>query len=393
MPSFSERTSWARTLTPLADACAGRASRSGNVLDLTCANPTQQGFVYAADVVADFWASGQSYAPHALGIPDARQAVADYFCKQGGAVVASQVWMGSGTSELYAHTMAVLCDPGACWLVPQPGYPLFDYVADLAGVQLAHYPLCYDGGWFWDEAALDAAVRASGARAIVVISPHNPTGHVWTMAEREMVLACCKRHAMALIVDEVFLDFPIDRAASIASCAGCAEVLTICLSGASKVAAYPQGKIAWAAVSGPGSDEFLARAELVSDTFLNTSTVIQAGLPKVLSAAGMMQERIRSRCRANLAVAREILADSSISVCAVQAGWSVLLRFPQVRDDAQWAMLALAQEGVLTHPGYLFGMEAVSQSPFLGISLLLEASLFKEGCARLARIAAFSNVY
>jgi alanine-synthesizing transaminase len=373
-------------MTPLAAAQAAMLAASRPILDMTCANPTRQGLVYAPEVLARFWRDGQSYAPHALGIPVAREAGAAFFCKQGGAVEASQIWIGAGTSELYAQAMAVLCNPGACWLVPQPGYPLFDYVADLAGVRLAPYPLRWDGGWYMDEAALSEAIRSSRAEALVIISPHNPTGHVWTEAERDMVVNCCKRYGLALIVDEVFLDFPVDREDAVASCAGCEDVLTISLSGASKVAGFPQGKIAWAAVSGPGADEFLARAELVSDTFLNASTVIQAGLPGILEAAGPMQARIRSRCRQNLAVARGICQDTPVSVCPVQAGWSVLLRLPQTRDDAEWAMLALQAEGVLTHPGYLFGMEACSKSPFLGVSLLLEPAMFCEGLERLARL-------
>ena len=366
-------------------ARAARVEQGHPVLDLTCANPTLQGFVYAQDVLSSLWEQGQSYAPHALGLGEVRAAVAAYSCQQGGNIGPEGVWIGSGTSELYAHTMATLCDPGACWLVPQPGYPLFDYVADLAGVQLMHYQMGWDGIWYLDAEALEAAALASGARALVVISPHNPTGHVWTETERSLVIDCCKRHHMALIVDEVFLDYPVDRERSVASIAGCEDVLTICLSGASKVAAFPQGKIAWAAVSGPGADEFLARVELASDTFLSTSTVIQAGLSHLLRAAPVMQERIRVRCRENLSVARKLLAGTPISVCPVQAGWSMLLRFPQTHDDAQWAMAALAHDGVLTHPGYLFGMESVSKNPFLGVSLLLDTALFCEGMQRLVR--------
>ncbi len=383
MQYFSKKTAWQRTLTPLSVACAERIGQEESILDLTCANPTLQGFVYSPDVLRTFWEQGASYHPQALGVPEARLAVSAYFCQQGGNVQAEEVWIGSGTSELYGHTMAILCDPGDCWLVPQPGYPLFDYVADLAGVRLAHYPLAWDGAWYVDADALEAAADASNARALVVISPHNPTGHVWTDAERKVVIDCCKRHDMALVVDEVFWDFPVDLERASASCAGCEDVLTICLSGASKVAAFPQGKIAWAAVSGPGADEFLARAELVSDTFLSTSTVMQAGLPNLLQAAIPMQKRIRARCRENVSTARQIFEKTPVSVCPVPAGWSMLLRFPQTQDDATWSIAALEKYGVLTHPGYLFGMEGLSRNPFVSVSLLLEPDLFREGMERL----------
>jgi len=364
-----------------------RVGRGAPVWDLTCANPTRQGFTYDRETLAGFFAEAQAYMPCALGLPEARAAVARYFGGQGGTVEPAQVWMGSGTSELYGQAMAILGDPGSCWLVPQPGYPLFDYVADLHGIRLARYPLAWDGSWYLQAADLERAVVASGARAVVVISPHNPTGHVWTAAEQALVMDCCRRHRLALIVDEVFLDYPVEQEGPLTTLAGCPDVLTICLSGASKVAAFPQGKVAWGAVSGPGAEEFLARVELVADTYLHTSTVIQAGLPVLLAAAPALQARIRARCRANLADARQQLAGTSVSVCAVQGGWSLLLRLPDTRDDVSWAQALLDRWGVLVHPGYLFGMEAVHCSPFLGVSLLVEPAVFAEGLARLVQEA------
>jgi alanine-synthesizing transaminase len=386
MELFSQRTGWERGLTPLAVARGVLEASGSRILDLTCANPTRQGLVYPPEVLGHIFADARTYEPVALGLPEARSAVADYLAGHGARVDASQIWIGSGTSELYAHTMAILCDPGACWLVPQPGYPLFDYVADLAGVELVRYPLVWDGAWHLREDDLDRVARTPGARALVVISPHNPTGHVWSEFERRMVIRCCARHGLALVLDEVFLDYPIDAEAAVASCAGQEEVLTVCLSGASKVAAFPQGKIAWAVVSGPGSEEFLARAELVSDTFLAASTVLQAGLRQLLEAAPAMQARIQGRCRQNLAMARRLSVDTAISVWPVEAGWSMLLRLPQTQDDAAWAMAALQEMGVLTHPGYLFGMEFVRQAPFLGVSLLLEEEVFLDGMERLVRL-------
>lgn len=390
MDSFSKKTNWARRLTPLASARLACERAGDRIIDLTCANPTLQGFIYPADVQTGFFCNFQVYEPSALGCWEAREAVAGDFCRKGGHIDAGQIWIGCGTSELYAHTMAILCDPGDCWLVPQPGYPLFDYVADLAEVKISHYFLSWDGEWYLDADVLERAAVSSGARALVVISPHNPTGHMWTDKERQVVIDCCRRHKMALVVDEVFLDYPLASDA-VTSCAGIEDVLTICLSGASKVAAFPQGKIAWAAVSGPGAEEFLARAELVSDTFLSTSTVMQTGLAKLLHAAEEMQQGIRLRCQENFKTARSFVAGSSISACSVQAGWSLLLRFPMTCDDATWSMRALKDYGVVTHPGYLFGIESVHDSPFMAVSLLLEADAFLEGMTRLVALAGTSR--
>ncbi len=354
--------------------------------DLTCSNPPGQGLRYAKDVLSGIYSRSANYEPSALGMPVARDAVVAYLRGHGRTVSPSQIWIGAGTSELYGHTMSILCEPGDTWLVPQPGYPLFSYLSDLQGVQVVPYSLSWDGGWHLGGGDFLHVLSRSNVKAIAVVSPHNPTGHVCPKQEWEMVVRCCAEREIALVVDEVFLDYPLEKGVTLASMAGEQRCLTICLSGVSKVAAFPQGKLAWAVVSGPGSEEFLGRAELVADTFLNASTVIQQGLPCLLDAAPAMQERIRARGRRNLAQARTLLTGTAMTVCDVEAGWTLLLRLPGILEDQIWAERALLQQHVLVQPGYLFEMEQVHPSPFIALSLLVEPAVFDEGLQRLVRL-------
>lgn len=386
MMTCTQRTAWPRQTTELAQE-RERCLRAGvPVLDLSCSNPPRLGFRYDAAVLSQVYAQAGSYEPAALGRPEARDAIVQYLRKHGATVSAGQVWIGAGTSELYSHVMSLFCDPGDVWLVPRPGYPLFSYVADLQGVRMETYPLSWDGTWHLRAQDLREALAGSGCKVLVIISPHNPTGHVWSDAERDMVVACCAEYGVVLVVDEVFLDYPAAGAQSLPSIAGETRCLTVCLSGISKVAAFPQGKLAWAVVSGPGADECLARAELVADTYLSTSTVIQLGLPALLREAPRMQQSIRGRCRTNQLRALELLEGTAISVCETQAGWTQLLRLPRLQDDAVWALRILQEQQVFVQPGYLFEMEAAHAAPFVAISLLVEPAVLAEGLQRVVQL-------
>ena len=136
-------------------------------------------------------------------------------------------------------------------LIAQPSYPLFDFLADLDDVQLVPYPLFYDYGWHLDPEALRSQIT-SRTRAIVVVHPNNPTGHFTKLGEREVLEQLCTEHGLALIVDEVFLDYPIEDAVRAPSFAtGEHPVLTFVLSGLSKIAGLPQMKAAWVSCFGP----------------------------------------------------------------------------------------------------------------------------------------------
>lgn len=384
--SFSERTAWKRVESDWARRQREARFRP-DVIDLTGSNPTQQGFIYEPETLRAFFPVTDRYIPAPLGDPVARDAIAAYIRGHGGNVPPESIWVGAGTSELYAHLLSLLCNPGEACLVPQPGYPLLSYLADMAGVRLIEYPVQFDGAWHISVDAIRALVRAHPAiRVLHVVSPHNPTGHVWSDAERSAIQRCCAEHDLALVVDEVFLDYPIASAQPIATAAVAdAPCLTFTLSGLSKVAALPQGKLAWAAVGGPESavHETLGRAELLADTFLNVSTVIQQGTPAALSEAPRMQERIRVRCRNNREHATACFADTAVTPLPAAAGWSLLLRMPAFHSDEVWSARLLTETGIMTQPGYLFGLEQQSRTPFLVLSLITEATRFRSGCEQI----------
>ncbi len=376
---FSQRTSWERETTALAEAVSARRAAGLPVIDLAAANPTRCGFHYDAPGLLAYLTSEQAltYEPDPLGLPSARQAACGYYRSHGASVEPDQICLTTSTSEAYSFLFRLLCDPGDEVLIAQPSYPLFDFLADLDDVRLVSYPLFYDHGWQTEPGSIQARLSPR-TRAIAVVHPNNPTGHHVSPADRAEIERLCAEHGLALIVDEVFLDYPLDHPRP-SFCRGSHPALTFVLSGLSKVAALPQMKASWIVTLGPDAlqREALARLELIADTFLSMNAPVQHALAGWLDGRAVLQQQIAARVRANLAKLDELLAaDPSVSRLAIEAGWYAVLRVPAIGSDDE-LVLALAERwGVVIHPGHYYGFQGEG---WLVVSLLPPLREFEQG--------------
>ena len=312
----------------------------------------------------------------------AREAVAGYYRGHGAAVDPDALVLTTSTSEGYGYLFRLLCDGGDEVLVAQPSYPLFDFLADLEDVKLRPYPLFYDYGWWIDFAELERAIGPR-TKAIVAVHPNNPTGHGTKAAERQRLEEICTQHGLVLIVDEVFLDYTLDRADTeelVSFAVGPHPVLTFVLSGMSKIAGLPQMKAAWIAGFGPEAvrQEAMGRLEVIADTFLSMNAPVQMALPSWLAGRKGIQEQIRKRVRVNLACAE----GSGVEVLRVEAGWCAILRLPQEGGDL--AERLLKESGVVIHPGAFYG---IAEGGRVVVSLIGPVGEFAAGMERIAAMA------
>jgi len=350
------------------------AARRSPYIDLTVSNPAAVGLPAPSLPLP----RAPGYEPHPRGLPRALEAVAAYHGIDPGRVV-----LTASTSEAYSWLFKLLCDAGDEVLVPEPSYPLFGYLTALECVRAVPYPLRWEGEWHLEASAL----RFSGrTRAVLVVSPGNPTGAYLKQDERATLASVCRAQGCALISDEVFADFPAfeDRGRA-RSAASYDDVLAFSLSGLSKVAGLPQLKLGWIAAGGPGADEAVRRLELIADTYLSVSTPVQLAAPDLLAARGPFQKAMQVRLAANraaLAAARSPAA--AWDVLRSEGGWSQVLSVPRSRGEEEWA-LALLEAGVLVHPGYFFDFPAGAH---LVVSLLPEPAQFARAAAILARVLA-----
>ena len=300
---FADRTNWNLTPNRLSKALAAHRTPGKPLLDLTISNPTECGFHFddAGILQALSNPASLSYEPNPKGLESARRAVAGYYAARGGEVSIDDLFLTTSTSEAYSYVFRTLCNPGDEFLIPSPSYPLFDFLAEIQDVKLVRYPLLYDHGWQIDFHAIEQAITPR-TRGVIVVHPNNPTGHFTKPSEMTKLNAICSARQMAIIADEVFLDFALDgkRAASFAANSA---ALTFTLSGLSKISGLPQMKAAWLAVSGPQDlkSEALARLEVIADTYLSVNAPVQLAIPMFLQQRHSFQHQLLSRVRQNLA--------------------------------------------------------------------------------------------
>ena len=376
---FSHRTGWNTEESELARAHRLRAQAGLPIADLTASNPTRCGFQYPPDLLAAL-ADPQAfdYDPQPRGSLRAREAVCGYYADHGVAVEPRRIVLTTSTSEAYSYLFRLLCDPGSEILVAQPGYPLFDFLAALDDVRLKAAPLVYDQGWQIDPEGFRRAITPE-TRAIVVVHPNNPTGHFTKPWEAAELARICRERDLALIVDEVFLDYSFAGGAR-SFAAGLEGVPVFVVSGLSKIAGLPQMKAAWIVAAGPEADRALDRLEVIADTFLSMNAPVECALPTWLGERARIQKQIRERLAANLAeLDRQLSGLASVRRLGVEGGWYAVLRIPAVAPDEQ-TVLALLERGVWVHPGYFFAM---AESGWLVVSLLAPELEFSTGVTGL----------
>lgn len=457
---FSSRTNWHLEPNRFSQALESHRRSGKPLLDLTASNPTACGFVYPEKEILAALSDPRAlqYAPDSKGLPEARAAVAEYYSERkrvGGSpqpagaagevrpereVDPERVVLTSGTSEAYSHIFRLLCDPGDEILVPAPSYPLFEFLANLGDVDLVPYPLVYTHGaeqpvsqtpapqgpagqgfavqpaavrqavrqalpqheWRIDLAALRAALTPR-SRAVLVVHPNNPTGSFVSDAEAAALTELCARREMALVADEVFLDYPQGGDAAEPARGTFAfqkDALTFTLSGLSKICALPQMKLAWLVVSGPPAlaRSAVDRLEIIADTYLSPGTPVQLAARTLLSLRTGIQEQIRQRIAANLAfldavlpapgtmsretASRETAEPAVVTRLARQGGWYAIVHAPTGMADEEVAIALIEQESVLVHSGHFFDF---AEDGFLVLSLIAREEEFQEGVRRLLR--------
>ena len=382
---FSHRTGWKLHPNRFTEAQRELQAAGREVIDLTVSNPTRAGLHFDEESILGALANlrAMDYDPQPKGLLDARAAAADYYREQHGefGLNPESIVLTTSTSEGYSYIFRLLCNPDDEILVPKPSYPLFEFLADLQDVKLVPYPLLYDHGWQIDFPSLYKAV-SHRTRAVVIVHPNNPTGSYVSESERAALNAFCSEYGLALIVDEVFLDYALDGAPR-QTFAVNQEALTFTLSGVSKISGLPQMKLAWIVASGPEDQvtPALARIEVVADTFLSMNAPVQLAAPVLLQQRKNIQPLLIDRARANLAnLDRELARQKFCERLEVEGGWYVVLRVPVTQSDEDLAIDLLRKQSVLVHPGHFYDF---SSDGYLILSLITPPAQFESGIGQV----------
>jgi aspartate/methionine/tyrosine aminotransferase len=382
---FSRRTDWELTPNRLTRAQHELQAAGREVLDLTVSNPTRADLRYDAQSILQALADPKAmdYDPQPKGLRSAREAVADYYLTHD-EIDPESILLTASTSEGYSYALRLLCNAEDEVLVPKPSYPLFEFLADLQDVKLVPYPLLYDHGWQIDFPSLHQAVT-SRTRAVVVVHPNNPTGSFVIGEERRALNQFCHKNNLALVVDEVFLDYAHDGEPR-ATFATNRDVLTFTLSGLSKISGLPQMKLAWIVTSGPEVQvaAALARLEVIADTYLSMNAPIQLAAPVLLRQRHSIQPQLMERARTNLnELDRQLVQQQTCRRLEVEGGWYAVLRVPATQSDEDLAIEILRQLSVLVHPGHFYDFPS---DGYLIVSLITPPENFRHGIEQILKL-------
>ena len=383
---FSNRLPGHAEVNALSRAVASVTAAGTALLDLTESNPTRVGLPYPADLLSAA-ASDRvlCYDPQPLGLRTAREAVSADYARRGVAVDPECIVLSASTSEAYSWLFKLLCNPGESVLIPQPSYPLFEHLTRLESVQAVPYRLEYHSRWNIDFESIAAA--KDDVRAVLLVSPNNPTGSYVTAREADTLAGICRERGWAIVADEVFAEYALDAHAPATEIARRAKVLSFTLGGASKALGLPQMKLAWTIIDGPVKERIdaLSRLELIADTFLSVNTPVQVAAPDLFRRAAPIRQAIHERVSRNLTAAREVVrAYPACEVLRVEGGWSAVVRVPATRSEEELALGLLQDEHVLVHPGFFFDFP---HEAFLVVSLLPPEDVFADAFGRVLRYA------
>jgi alanine-synthesizing transaminase len=380
---FAKRTNWNLETNRLGAALAAHRVAGKPLVDLTVSNPTECGFHYDEEAILSALRNPAAlkYEPNPRGLVVARGAVAQYYAERGAAIPSDDIFLTTSTSEAYSYVFRTLCDPEDELLIPAPGYPLFEFLADIQDVRLARYPLVYDYGWQIDFHALEQAITPR-TRGVIVVHPNNPTGHFVKPEEMRRLNEICEAGEIAIIADEVFLDFALEEKRPVTFAAK-SQALTFTMSGLSKTGGLPQMKAAWLIVSGPEARkaEALARLEVIADTYLSISAPIQLAIPAFLEQRHAFQKQVIARVNVNLSeLDKRLAAQKSCSRLEVEGGWNAVIRVPATRSDEELALELLTSRGVYVHPGHFYDF---TSEGIVVVSLIMPENEFSSGLEQL----------
>ncbi len=378
---FSTRTNWNLTPNKSSRLIEERRAKGLLILDLTESNPTLCGFHYPQEDILGALLNPENliYEPNSKGLQKTRAAVAEYYSSHSIDINPENIFLTASTSEAYTFIFRLLMDVGDEILVPKPSYPLMEYLTKISDVEIKYYNLLYDGEWFFDFDSITRNISKK-TKAILLIHPNNPTGSYIKKEEYKTLVEVCASNNLALIADEVFLDYSFyEDESRVNSLAEKKDVLTFTFSGISKIIGLPQMKLAWIVVNGREDvgREAISRLEIIADSYLTVSTPIQNAAKNWFSLREKQNGDIRNRIKVNY----EFLVDrtknnSLIKVMNVEGGWNAILQIPQLKSDEEWVEYFLTNHGVIVQPGFFYDFD---RDGFWVVSLLTTPDIFQKG--------------
>ncbi|MBC9956784.1 pyridoxal phosphate-dependent aminotransferase [Yimella sp. cx-51] len=339
------------------------------------------------DAAVEAIRSGRNQYPPAIGVPELRSAIAEHQLRFRDLHVDpdTEVLVTAGATEAIAATILALCEPGDEVVTFEPYYDSYAASIALAGAQRRTSVLRFPD-FTVDEESLRAAF-SERTRLVLLNTPHNPTGKVFTRAELELVAKLAREHDAYVVTDEVYEHLVYDgQHVSMATLPGMAD-RTLTISSGGKTFAATGWKVGW--VTGPA--DAIAAVRTVKQ-FL---TFVASGPFQPAIAAGLrLPDAFFDDQRESMLLRRDLLAEGLASVgvpVAVPAGgYFVIADCSAWGPDALTICRALPERaGVAAVPVSAFHDDAAAAPGLVRFAFCKRPEVITEGVDRLRR--AFST--
>lgn len=380
------------------------------IINLSSGNPGEFGILFPQNILKAGYSkflNNLSYKPDPKGDISARKAITKFYSKRNFKINSDQIVLTSGTSESYFHLFKLLCAPGDEVLFPKPSYPLFEEIARLAEVKCSFYRLAEEAGWQIDLDHLKSKIK-HGTKAIVLISPSNPTGAVLSKKTLEEVIKIAAENNLAIISDEVFSEFIFDQKefphvaqlhqkmllnmkaefSNQKTKNGLNNLQIYTLSGISKAYALPGLKLAWIITTCPTAnilEEKVDNLERHADAFLACNQITQNLLPDIINKGNNFIIKYKKNLERNRNLAMNILGDCpNISFHKPEGG---MYLFAKIRglgklSDEDFVVKLMQETAIFAHPGYFYDYD---EDLYILISFLMPQSKLKTNLEKLVK--------
>jgi N-succinyldiaminopimelate aminotransferase len=324
--------------------------------------------------------SGRNQYPPGAGVPELRHAVATHQQRFWGLTYDpdQEVLVTAGATEALTASVLALCDPGDDVVVFEPTYDTYAAAVALAGARPRAVTL-REPDWSFDPAALRDAFTGR-TKVLVLNSPHNQTGKVFTREELALVAELCVEHDVVAVTDEVYEHLVFDgEHVPLASLPGMRE-RTVTISSAGKTFSLTGWKVGWACA--PAGLLGAVRTVKQHLTYVNAAP-LQPAVALGLALDDAYYEGLRSSLRAKRDLLCDGLADAGLEVRRPAGTYFATVSLPEGSDGLAWCRALPARAGVVAIPTGVFYEDPRRGAHLVRFTFCKRDEVLGEAAARL----------
>jgi len=309
---------------------------------------------------------------NSLGVPEARQAIAKFMQRDGVEYAMNDIIVASGASQAILLVMQLLCNPGDAFLIPSPGFPLYETILCHLGAIPLKYDLDSEKSWEINYSSVEALIVKAkedgiNVKGMLINNPGNPTGSNYSKEHLLELKEVLQKHKLPLIADEIYGYMLFDKQTFTPFASICDDIPVFTISGLAKQFLVPGWRIGWIAICDRGGYAKAIYQQLVSLTqvILGASTVIQHAIPDILKYVIDNSDEYYTKLNSILEKQATIITDklsqiNGLTCIQPQGAMYLMVKIDidqfvdEIDNDSTFSQLLLTDQNCMVLPGSCF---------------------------------------